>query len=257
MGERSSAPCSDGPWYARAFGRDYLERYAGRSAEAAAREIPLLLRVLRAPPRGVLLDLCCGGGRHCLGLLRAGFRVVGVDLSAELLCHARELAPAACLARADLRALPLRDASFDGVVNLFTSFGYFESESEDLRALEEVARVLKPGAALVLDFLNLPATLATLAPLTERRVGAARVVERRRYHSESGRLEKVIRVEEPAGGAAREFIESVRAYAPDELGELLRRAGFSLSPRERYGDLLGAPFDERSPRCVWVARKVQ
>ncbi|MGD0090590.1 MAG: hypothetical protein ABSE73_11780 [Planctomycetota bacterium] len=138
------------------------------------------------------------------------------------------------------------------MVNLFTSFGYFPHDAGNARALSEIVRVLKPGAPFVMDYFNLAATLAALAPSSERTVAGMRLYERRRFDPQRQRLNKTIRV--VGQGPARVLRESVRAYTPGELEGLLRRAG--LKVEARYGDLFGARFDAAaSPRCVFLARK--
>jgi ubiquinone/menaquinone biosynthesis C-methylase UbiE len=241
------------PWYEAAFEADYLARYAHRSDRSAAAEVAFLVRVLGLPKGARVLDLCCGAGRHSRALAAKGFRVVGLDLSMDLLRAGWRRTKRALPVRADARRLPFAACRFDGVVNLFTSFGYFDMKKDDLTVLRNVARVLCSNGVLVLDFLNLQPTLEGLVPRTERRVGRARVVEQRRFDKRRKRLEKRICIEEP-GRPARELCESVRAYTPRELAVLLAAAG--LTGQEQYGDLRGAAFDEvRSPRCVWVARK--
>ena len=102
-------------------------------------------------PRGVrLLDLCCGHGRHAVPLAQLGYRVSGLDLSRPLLARAAAAAAAqgqrVGLVEADMRRLPFADGSFDAVLNLFHAFGYLEDEAQDELVLDEVARVLAPGA---------------------------------------------------------------------------------------------------------------
>lgn len=241
------------PWYETAFAGDYLKRYRHRSDEAAAAELPFLLRALDLPRGAHVLDLCCGAGRHARALARAGYRVLAVDLSPGLLLAARATSRGLPVryVRADMRCLPLRDGSLDGAISMFTSFGYFARDAEDARVLLEVARVLKPRAPFILDFLNLRATLAALAPASERTVDGMRVLERRRFDARRKRLVKTIRL--IRAGRTEVLRESVRAYTPRELAALFRRAGFRIMAR--YGDLHGAPFNARSsPRCVIVAR---
>jgi len=253
LANRSAKRGTCKPWYESAFEADYLSRYAHRSDRAAAAEVAFLAGALQLPGGSRILDLCCGAGRHSRALASKGLHVVSLDLSMDLLRAGWKKTGRPFRVRGDARRLPFLDGRFDGVVNLFTSFGYFDAEEEDLAVLLEVARILRADGVLVLDFLNLQPTLEGLKPRTERRVGRSRVIEQRSYDSLRRRLEKRIRIEEPRR-PARELRESVRAYAPRELAQLLERAG--LQARERYGDLQGASFDEaHSPRCVWVARK--
>lgn len=118
--------------------------------------------------------------------------------------------------------------------------------------LAEAARVLKPGAPFIMDYFSLEAALAALVPFSERTVDGMRLLERRSFDRRRARLLKVIRVVRKGGGKL--LRESVRAYTPQELEALLRRAGFEV--RACFGDLLGAPFvAAASPRCVLLARK--
>src|SRR5882762_11981979 len=79
---------------------------------------------------------------------------VGLDLSMALLKVARKESPDAPYVRADMRDLPFADETFDLVVNLFTSFGYFDDDREHLRVLSCVAAAMRRGGTLVIDFLN-------------------------------------------------------------------------------------------------------
>lgn len=242
------------PWYETAFARDYLERYQHRSDEAARAELPFLLSALSLPRGARILDLCCGAGRHARALASAGYDVVAIDLSADLLRVARARSRGLRIAwrRADMRHLPLADCSVDGVINIFTSFAYFPRDAENARVLVEVARVLKPGAPFVMDYLNLRATLAALTSASEKTIGTMHLIERRRFDVRRRRLVKTIRTVE--GRSTRLLRESVRAYTPRELAALFSRAGLDVVAR--YGDLSGARFlPATSPRCVLVARK--
>ena len=151
-----------------------------------------------------------------------------------------------------MRKLPFSARTFDGGINVFTSFGYFPRDASNARALREAARVLKPGAPFLLDFFNLRATLQGLQPSSERRVGDETIFERRWYDKVARRLNKTVRI--VGSGPERVVQESVRAYSPQELAALLVQAGFEIE--KRFGDLKGAAFDAKnSPRCVLLARK--
>jgi len=125
-------------WYKDWFGEEYLELYAHRDAGEADRHVDFVVEHVGGAPRAVL-DLACGAGRHTAALRRRGLRTLGVDLSLVLLAHPPRVPAAA----GDMRCLPFADASFDWVLNFFTSFGYFERERENFRVLEENVRLLK------------------------------------------------------------------------------------------------------------------
>src|ERR1035441_7575659 len=107
---------------------------------AAAGQVTQIL-ALTGAAGGAVLDLCCGPGRHAVEFARRGFQVTGVDRSRFLLERARERADAAGVAVEwvldDMREFA-RPAAFDLACNLFTSFGYFEREEDNLRVLGDV-----------------------------------------------------------------------------------------------------------------------
>ena len=108
-------------WYEAAFRKEYLDLYRHRSDEAAESEAAFAIRALGLPAGATVLDVACGSGRHARAFKAAGFEVVGVDLSPDLLDEAEGVARL----RADMRALPFR-GGFDAATSFFTSFGYFD-----------------------------------------------------------------------------------------------------------------------------------
>lgn len=242
---------SDVEWFRDWFGTEYLELYPHRDEEEAARAVALFRRTAHLPAGSPVLDLASGAGRHLGPLGRAGAWPVGLDLSWPLLVRARSMDPIVPLVRADMRWLPFRDASFAAVGSFFTSFGYFSDERDDLRVMDEVRRVLRPGGTFMLDFLNAERVRSGLVHEDEREISGRRVKQKRRI--EAGRVVKRIEISGPEGGTPRVFHESVRLYEPEELhGRLL---GAGLSPERRYGDYGGQDFDAESPRLIIVGRR--
>lgn len=248
-------------WFRRAFDDQYADLYAHRNLIEAARAVRLLHRELQLKPEMTVLDLCCGPGRHLHFLGRGVKKAVGLDLSAALLRRAalhwradgEDSGRRAMLVRADMRRLPLADATFDRVVNLFTSYGYFIGDADNRFVLEEIARVLRAGGMLAIDHINRKALLANIVPFSERLMpGKRRLVERRRWDHPTQRIIKDIELTE-AEGSIRRWHESVRVYEPDELDSMLRAAG--LEPITRFGDYDGSPWTATSPRLLIVARK--
>lgn len=236
---------SPGPWYREWFGERYLELYPHRDEEEAEQGVALFLD-LTGPARGArVLDLACGAGRHLRFLAEAGLRPVGLDLSRPLLRRAGEgwNGP---LARGDMRALPFHEEAFSAVVQFFTSFGYFGSREEDRRVLEEVRRVLRPGGAFLLDFLNAGRVRRELVPEDVREIDGRTVRQRRRIEEDT--VVKEIEIDGPGEGDPETFHEQVRLYEPGELTSMLEDAG--LRVRERRGDYRGASFDAAAPRLL-------
>ena len=247
------------PWYVEAFRSDYREVYAHRDLAAAREEVRWLVEGVLSGTRGVVLDDCCGFGRHSVAMSERGLDVVGIDLSFDLLRGARALeeeSDAAALlrgrlAQADMRALPFADGVFGAVVNLFTSFGYLGDEG-DAQALAEMARVLAPGRTLVMDLMTPAAIRRGLVPRSrEERDGIVLEAERR-LQDDGRRVVKEVRMTMP-DGAERSWREEVRMFEPDELDELLGAAG--LEVQGRAGDFSGREFDPvEATRQIVVAR---
>ncbi len=235
-------------WFEHWFGEEYLRLYRHRDEREAELAVELLVSRRIGTPGQLVLDLACGPGRHARVLERRGVRVVGYDLSAPLLLAARRN-HLDRLIRGDMRALGLRAGSFDAVVNLFTSFGYFESDEEHRHVLREVARVLTAGGRFALDFLNAPVVCATLVPRDERRTSKEMVVQERRLSDDRKYVIKRIHV----GGDSRTYEERVRLFERAELEALLRGAG--LEPLEALGDYEGRPHTPESPRCLLIAER--
>ena len=149
---------SEAPWYQRFFGRDYLDVYAGHfTAERTAHEVAFVEGVLGLKRGDRVLDLCCGPGRHSLVLAEHGYRVTALDLSQPYLDAASAEAERRGLTietvHADMRAPGFEDR-FDASINMYSSFGYLESPTEDLKVLRGVAAALRPGGRALFDLIN-------------------------------------------------------------------------------------------------------
>jgi SAM-dependent methyltransferase len=232
-------------WFEEWFNDAYLHLYPHRDDADAERLVALLVRVLPWRPGWRVLDVACGEGRHARALAAAGARVVGLDLSPGLLARARE-ATRAPLVRADLRDLPVRRGTMDLTVNLFTSFGYFDSDGEHAAALAGMVQTVRPGGWFALDFLNAAAVRATLVPEEAGTLAGTSVTLRRRLE-DAGRY--VVKDIELADG--RRFRERVRLFEPAELEAML--AGVGAEVHHRFGDYDGAPLAAGSPRVLLLA----
>ena len=261
-------------WYKEWFGEEYLGLYSHRDDQEAEAHVDFVERQLgQTRPRAVL-DLACGAGRHTAALRRRGYRTLGVDLSVTLLAHAGGLPRVA----GDMRRLPFAAESFDWVLNFFTSFGYFETERENFLVLEEIVRVLAPGGRFLIDIMNTAYTLRHLQPREVQRLearkeadpggkgrrarasrsradaGRAQTVDIERwYDAATKRINKRIRVQAAGGGTPRTFLESVRAYQPEEVAIGLHWAGLEVTGL--FGNFQGEPYGSESERLILVGWK--
>jgi len=175
------------PWFAEWFNHPlYLQVYSHRDTGEAVRCIRTILDRTRladiSPSSLTVLDIACGAGRHALELARLGYSVTGNDLSPFLLDTARSEAAAGSVELAftccDMRKLP-HDNRFDLVVQLFTSFGYFDTEDDDRQVLANVHQALVSGGWYVLDLINPLHLKQNLVERSCRTIGNLTVIEER------------------------------------------------------------------------------
>jgi len=129
---------------------------------------------------------------------------------------------------------------------MFTSFGYFARDDENLQALQNIRTTLKSGGHYLIDYLNAEFVLANLVPETSEQRKNYLIRQFRRYDPAGKRLEKKIIIEE--GTNRRVYNESVRVYTPEEITAMLEHAG--LQPADIYGNFDGVPYGPDSPRMI-------
>jgi SAM-dependent methyltransferase len=239
-------------WYRDLFGADYLRMDWHNSTET---EVESLVGILDLQPGMRVLDLCCGYGRHAIPLAQQGCDVIGVDLSEPLLRHAQREAAAqeaeVQWIRADARALPVLPA-FDVALNLFTAFGYFEKEGENLRVLQEVEAALKPGGWFVLDTVNHDYLVRHFERQSWYERDDVFLLERRAFDHRESRVYGTWTLVEKEG-EQRTYPHSIRTYTFAELRLLLTLAGLDVV--QVYGGYQKEPLDWDAPRMVVISRK--
>lgn len=215
----------DPRWFESFFETDeWLLIATTREAERTEQEAEFVASQL--PPGGRVLDLACGTGRIAIPLAARGFDVHGLDISERVLEVARRDAPQLDFRRGDMRELPWDGGFFDAVVNVWTAFGYFESQAEDERVLTEVARVLRPGGVFVLDTVNQVSLVRAFRPQAWHELDDGTLwLENRTHDLVSGRSQAHWTFIK--GDRRRELSFDHRVYTIPEYGELLRRAGFA------------------------------
>ncbi|MEL6445846.1 MAG: class I SAM-dependent methyltransferase [Bacteroidota bacterium] len=255
-------------WYEAWFDSDAYEVvYQNRNLADARRLLDLIERVAAPAPDAALLDVACGRGRHARLLAQRGYDVTGLDLSENAIATARKRAKQEGLSErvrfmvGDMR-LPHFQQRFDGVVNLFTSFGYFADEADHARAVSAMAQALKPGGFLVQDFLNASYVRQHLVPRDVRTLDSIDVTQERWIAEDAPggpRVEKRITLccfefDEAEGIAAEDhvFTESVRLLTRDDIAALYDAAGLTLL--DTYGTYDGDPHTPESPRLILHAR---
>lgn len=243
---------ADQPWWREFFSPLYARVYRGPLAhpEATQAEVALLAETF-AGVAGPILDLGCGFGRHAGPMMRQGFKVVGVDVMAHLL---REMPRRGRrVVQADMRALPLGTGSMAGAYCLFNTFGYF-APGDNRRVLGELARVLAPGAALVLQCPNRPAMARLVRSFPPRRLLTSDAMLTEAYTYDTPTRSLVGEGHWMMGDREQRWRFSLRLYTGPELARLLAAEGFVV---ERHlAETSGEAFDPRtSTEQILVARR--
>lgn len=249
---------STATWFADWFNcPEYHILYGARDEREAEHFVEQLVQAVAPSPPARVLDLACGSGRHVRSFAALGYDAFGVDLSPESIATAQaQSSNPERYEVADMRhfadQLPhLR--GFDLVTSLFTSFGYFEEDADQIQTLSQIRKALQPGGIFVLDFLNVPGVRAGLVPhehsVREVPDGSSMSFEIHRRMA-AGWIEKSIQFTDKSG-RSRHVVERVRALDNAALTGLLERAGFQV--HQRFGDYALGPYSEKSNRCILVA----
>lgn len=242
-------------WWKEFFSPDrYGPSLAAMPAESTEEEAEFALSALQLPAGAKILDLCCGTGRHTLEFARRGYRAAGLDYTQHYIDEAAARAADAGLdidfIRADMRRIP-KERRFDAVVNLFSSFGYFESDTENFKVFAAVARALKKGGRFMIEQLN--------------RDWMVRYYEERRWsEDESGITLEECHFDAATdtvhtiwtwirGGDTARFESRIKLYPFTTMKRELERRG--LVVESSYGDYDGSGFSFDSGRMIIVAVK--
>jgi ubiquinone/menaquinone biosynthesis C-methylase UbiE len=241
-------------WYTKSFGDDYLLVYKHRDLQGAHNEVKRMIEWLQLAEGAEVLDLCCGMGRHSMALTDFGYRVTGIDLSGVLLKEAVRLDVDKKVhwLQGDMRDVKL-SGPYDAVVNLFTSFGYFEADEQNEKVLHEIHRLLKPSGSgqFIIDFLNPGYVEGHLVPFSKREEGNCTIQETRKL--EDGFVRKTIVISEP-DAPDRTYLEQVKLYPLETFQDMLDRA--QLEVVHIYGDYDASPYDKaESKRMIFVGRR--
>lgn len=242
-------------WWQRFFdettGRIMFYEEAWQRAEQSCDAVVSLLSL---QPSAKILDVACGPGRFAIPLAKRGFRVVGLDICEVYLKQARAKAQKHKLQiefiHGDMRAIPFEN-EFDAVINLFTSFGYFEREEDHLQVLKEVHKSLKSSGRFLLELMNRDWLIKNFRPRNWQEYPNFFVLEESTMNFERNRVESRWIVLK--GAERKEYTLSVRVFTLAELLELFAQAG--LKVLGYYGGLRGEPWGLEANRLAILAER--
>ncbi|MEL6535956.1 MAG: class I SAM-dependent methyltransferase [Bacteroidota bacterium] len=237
-----------GEWFNSPF---YHILYKHRDFEEAQAFIDVLSRYFEFGSQDHILDLACGKGRHSIYLNQKGLRVVGIDLSEQNIAHASQFANDHLHFEVHDMRLAFRPAAFSHVLNLFTSFGYFNTDDEHQLAIQKVAENLRPGGYFLLDFLN-PYVVVNQLQSSEEKVLEG-ITFRIQKRFQDGYIFKDIHFE--SDGEPHHYFERVKAIRRWDFERYFEQAGLRLEGT--FGDYhLNSYEAETSDRMIFITQKV-
>lgn len=234
-------------WYASWFDTPYYHiLYKDRDYEEAALFMQNITHYLKLSPNATILDVACGRGRHSKYLNKLGFQVTGIDLSPSSIAYASQFKNDTLTFKVQDMCEPLPQR-FDAVFNLFTSFGYFEEEQQNIKALAAFKKQLSTKGYGVLDFLNVGYVKEHLVPEEVKEVEGIKFTIKRRFTDKY--IIKDISFED--SGNSFSFSEKVKAITLDDFKFFFKETNITLI--DTFGDYKLNPFDvQKTQRLILV-----
>lgn len=241
---------SEKEWFATWFETEYYHTlYKYRDKAEAEHFIEHLLEELGAPKGSHVLDLACGKGRHSITLHELGMNVLGADLSENSISEALRSAKSGLdFVVHDMREV-ISGYHFDFIFNLFTSFGYFQSKSENQHVIKAIASMLNPDGKVVIDFLNAKKVVRELIPDEVKSIDGIDFHINREF--DGTHIIKHISFEDQ--GKSFRFSEQVQALSLEDFNSFFSNEGMEII--STFGDFDLRPFDEEtSGRLIIIAK---
>lgn len=238
-------------WFGEWFNSPYYHiLYQKRDYREASIFIDHLISKLGFNQQHLLMDLACGKGRHSIYLNQKGFNVVGLDLSEQNIKSAKAYENQRLKFHIhDMREV-FKENEFDYVLNLFTSFGYFECDSDNLKCIKAMASALKPGGSIILDFLNPHVVINQLVPEEVKVINDIEFHITKNYAD--GFIHKDIKFEDRNEQFA--YQEKVKAITEKEFLTYFKAAG--LQVEACCGNYELEPYQiNKSDRMIFIAKK--
>jgi len=234
-------------WFASWFDSPYYHiLYKERNYREAQLFMDNLTHYLNLPEKAKVLDLACGKGRHAIYLSQLGFNVIGADLSENSIAEANKNQNKNLHFQVHDMREKFED-KFDAIFNLFTSFGYFENDEDNLTTLKAMKESLTDHGFAVIDFMNVTQVIANLVPEEIKTVDGIDFNIKR--YLNDGHIYKEIDFKDQ--GKHYHFTEKVRALTLSDFEEMMEEAGIYLL--DIFGDYKLKKFHKtESERLIMI-----
>lgn len=238
-------------WIENWFGSEYYSLlYKHRDSEEAHLFLNNLIKLLNIKPSDNILDCGCGKGRHAIYLSKKGFNVTGIDISESSIQEAKKHENKNLeFFVHDVRNL-FRTNYYDVALSLFTSFGYFDNDHENNKAIKSISISLKKGAIFVLDFMNSEKEIKRL--VAKEKCSINNIKFNLHRYTKNNCIVKDIQI--TAKEKQYNFRENVKAYKLKDLEKFLNQNNIVIT--HLFGDYNLSSFDEaHSNRLIITGRK--
>jgi len=237
----------DNNWYKLWFDTEYYHiLYKDRDYKEAGLFIDNITSYLNLPENAKVLDLACGKGRHSIYLNKLGYDVLGADLSANSIAHAKEHENDTLHFRVHDMKEPFEE-KFDAIFNLFTSFGYFENDEDHIKTLQAIKNSLSEYGFAVMDFMNVEKVIPNLVAKEVKSVDGIDFHIERKY--EDGYIYKEISFE--ADGRTHKYTERVKALKLSDFEKMMEQSDIYLL--DVFGDYkLSKFYNKTSDRLIMI-----
>ncbi|MFT5725671.1 MAG: SAM-dependent methyltransferase [Bacteroidia bacterium] len=241
------------PWFEDWFNSPYYHLlYGNRDQNEAGLFIKNLLAILNPKQEDHFLDLACGKGRHALEIAKQGYETTGIDLSKNSIAEAKKIAnPLLSFYEGDMRHVHFPD-KFDFILNLFTSFGYFDTVSGQSETLSAIHEQLKDQGVLVIDYLNVVKAESNIAANPNHEIAYDHVHFTTRKRVSDQFITKEVKIRDKT--SAHTFYEHIWRLGLEDFEKLLINSGFKI--QTIFGDYELNNFKTAtSDRLIIVAQK--
>ena len=234
-------------WFASWFDTPYYHiLYKDRDYAEAQVFMDNITNYLNLPEDAKILDLACGKGRHSVYLNQLGYDVTGADLSENSIAEASKFSNEKLHFQVHDMRIPFEE-KFDAIFNLFTSFGYFENDEDNLTTLRAIQESLSEYGFAVIDFMNVQHVINNLVPEEVKTVEGIDF-HIKRYHQDN-HIFKEINFEDK--GEKFHFVEKVQALTLQDFEEMMEEAGIFLL--DTFGDYkLKKFYKNESERLIMI-----
>lgn len=230
-------------WFNSPF---YHQLYKERDYSEATYFMNNLINHLNIDKDSSILDLACGRGRYSVYLNEIGYRVTGIDISRDNIIKARKTESDNLKYMIHDMRYPLNQ-KFDLILNLFTSFGYYEKDDDNISVINSIKSNLNSKGQAVIDFFNIDYVLDNLMKYEEKTVDQTKFVINR--YLENNLLIKDITID--SNNKQYKFQEKVKAYRVKDFLTMFKEC--DLEFKEKFGDYNLNSFNKNSsPRLIMV-----